>query len=141
MVDKFTQSERSRIMSRIKGRNTSPEKKVRSLIHKMGYRFRINVTKLPGNPDIVLPRHRKIIFVHGCFWHGHKGCSRSKRPTSNIEFWDKKISGNIKRDAKVKKELELSSWKVFVIWQCETKKSDNLKKRLEEIIGQSKGVA
>lgn len=134
MVDKFSPAERSRIMSLVKGRDTSPEKLVRSILHKMGYRFRLHVKNLPGNPDIVLPKHRKIIFVHGCFWHGHKGCNRSKRPTTNVEFWDKKLSGNIQRDTKFRRKLKLMGWKVLVIWQCQTKNINKLQVKLENFL-------
>jgi len=123
MTDRFTRKERSAIMSRIHGANTEPEKIVRSLLHSMGYRFRLHVRKLPGNPDIVLPRHHKIVFVHGCFWHGHKRCARAGRPATRVAFWNRKIDGNMLRDATVYKRLRALGWKVFVIWQCEMKKA------------------
>jgi DNA mismatch endonuclease (patch repair protein) len=91
MTDLFTKTKRSWIMSRVKGRDSKLEIQIRSTIHRMGYRFRIHRRDLPGNPDIVLPRYRKIIFINGCFWHGHKKCLRSKRPRSNKLFWDKKL--------------------------------------------------
>jgi len=119
MVDIFTTDKRSEIMSRIKNRDTAPEIKVRSIIHRMGYRFRLHRKDLPGNPDIVFPKHKKIIFVNGCFWHGHKNCIRSKRPSSNKNFWDQKIDKNITRDKNIRKALNKSGWKVLVIWQCE----------------------
>jgi DNA mismatch endonuclease (patch repair protein) len=126
-------------MSRVKGRNTGPEKIVRSILHNLGYRFRIHVRKLPGNPDIVLPRHRKIVLVHGCFWHGHKGCNRSKRPSSNVDFWNKKIDKNIGRDKEVKKELELLGWKVLVVWQCRIRNKEILRERLEQFMNNDQG--
>src|SRR5215813_14226357 len=106
MTDMFAPPERSRIMSRVKDRDTAPEKRVRSILHRMGYRFGLRSAKLPGKPDIVLTRHKKVVFVHGCFWHGHEGCRRSARPESNVEFWNRKIDGNIARDAKVRQELD-----------------------------------
>jgi len=106
MTDVFSQEKRSWIMSRVKGRDTKPEILVRSFIFRMGFRFRLHRRDLPGTPDIVLPRHGKVIFVHGCFWHGHKRCPRSKRPTTNENFWNKKLDGNIKRDKRYRRELE-----------------------------------
>jgi DNA mismatch endonuclease (patch repair protein) len=130
VVDKFTPEERSRIMSRVKGRDTKPEKLVRSLLHGMGYRFRLHRRDLPGKPDIVLPKYKKAVFIHGCFWHGHRGCSRSARPTTNTEFWNKKIDSNIRRDAAAQKELTASGWKYLIVWQCETRDLHALSDRL-----------
>jgi DNA mismatch endonuclease, patch repair protein len=121
MVDVFSPEKRSRIMARVKGSNTRPEVLVRSIIHRMGFRFRLHRKDLPGCPDIVLSKHRKAIFVHGCFWHGHEGCPRSSRPSSNQGFWDKKLSGNIARDERNLLELKKLGWKTLVIWTCETK--------------------
>ncbi len=106
-------------MSRISGKNTKPELIVRKLLHRMGYRFRLHRKDLPGKPDIVLPRYRTVIFVHGCFWHGHPGCKRSKRPSTNIEFWNEKLDKNIRRDKENISALESSGWRVLVIWACE----------------------
>lgn len=121
-------------MAKVKGRDTAPELLVRSLLHRMGYRFRLYRKDLPGNPDIVLPKHRKAIFVHGCFWHGHKGCKRASRPSTRIEFWNKKIDGNIQRDIRVRKKLEASGWKVLVVWECKTKKPNQLIRMLERFL-------
>lgn len=140
MVDKFRREERSRIMSRIKGYDTAPEKIVRSLLHEMGYRFRLHSEKLPGTPDIVLPRHRKVIYVHGCFWHGHKGCPRSKRPTTNINFWNRKIESNIKRDKKVRIQVKTLDWKSLVIWQCQIDSKTLLAKKLRKFLTESRDV-
>lgn len=118
MVDVFSPSKRSAIMSRIRARDTGPERVVRSLIHKHGYRFRLHCPDLPGTPDIVLPRHRKIIFVHGCFWHGHKGCRRGRLPKSNAGFWHAKITGNVKRDGRALRQLRRLGWQVLVVWEC-----------------------
>lgn len=130
MPDKFTSQERSRIMSRVKGKNTKPEKVVRSLLHLMGYRFRLHRKDLPGKPDIVLPKHRKVVFVHGCFWHGHENCRRAARPQANADFWNKKIDSNIARDANTQVELEKLGWQFLVIWQCEMKDVEKLRQRL-----------
>jgi DNA mismatch endonuclease (patch repair protein) len=121
MVDVFTPDKRSRLMARIRTRDTRPEIIVRQLIHGMGYRFRLHVTTLPGKPDIVLPRHRKVILVHGCFWHGHPRCLRGKLPASNIEFWNKKIGGNVERDHRTATLLRRLGWQVLVLWECQIK--------------------
>ena len=134
MTDVYPIEKRSWIMSRVKGRDTKPEVLVRSFVHRMGYRFRVHRRELPGNPDIVLARHKKVIFVHGCFWHGHKGCSRSKRPTTNENFWNNKLNGNIKRDRLNCRELRRMSWKVLVVWECETKASELLLGKLERFL-------
>ncbi len=123
-MDVFSPEKRSRIMSRISGKNTKPEIYIRSLLHRLGYRFRLHRADLPGKPDITLPKHKKIIFVHGCFWHGHEGCRRAKRPDTNKEFWDKKIEGNIARDKHNREKLETLGWKVMVVWTCEIKQSE-----------------
>lgn len=121
-------------MSRIKGFDTKPEILVRSLVHRMGFRFRIHRRDLPGNPDIVLPKHGKIIFVHGCFWHGHRRCPRAKRPKTNKAFWNKKLDMNIKRDKDLQKKLRYKGWKVLVVWQCETKKPEKLLGKFESFL-------
>jgi DNA mismatch endonuclease (patch repair protein) len=130
MADRLSSEERSRNMSRVKGRDTKPERLVRSLIHGMGYRFRLHRKDLPGRPDIVLPRFRKVVFVHGCFWHSHAGCPRAGRPTSNIEFWNAKIDRNIERDIAAQEALKQLGWDVAVIWQCEMRDEPALAKSL-----------
>ncbi|MBK8541814.1 MAG: DNA mismatch endonuclease Vsr [Ardenticatenia bacterium] len=121
MADVFPQDKRSWIMSRVRSRDTRPERTVRSLVHRMGYRFRLHGRDLPGHPDIVLPRHKKAILVHGCFWHGHEQCPRSKRPATNAAFWAKKLDGNIARDSAYLDELRRLGWGVLVVWECETR--------------------
>lgn len=118
-------------MSRISGGNTKPELVVRKLVHSMGFRYRLHVKNLPGKPDIVLPRHKKIIVVNGCFWHGHQDCKRSKRPATNIEFWNSKIAGNVERDMRCNATLKEMGWQILVIWGCETKKPDLLFEKLK----------
>ena len=134
MTDVFDDDKRSWIMGRVKGKDTKPELLVRSLVHRMGFRFRLHRTDLPGKPDIVLPRHRKIIFINGCFWHGHKNCPRSKRPETNLDFWNAKIEGNIKRDTRIRRQLSKSGWKVCTVWECETRKSDILQKKVKRFL-------
>jgi DNA mismatch endonuclease, patch repair protein len=118
-------------MSRISGGNTKPELVVRKLIHSMGFRYRLHVKNLPGKPDIVLPRHKKIILVNGCFWHGHQNCSRSKRPATNIKFWNSKIEGNVGRDKRNFEALKEMGWQILVVWGCESKKLDLLFEKLK----------
>ena len=134
MPDVFTPEERSRIMAKVKGANTTPEKTVRSLIHRMGYRFRLHVKELPGKPDIVLPRHKKIILIHGCFWHQHEGCSQAARPTSNTDYWNKKLDRNMIRDNGNMQRLEYLGWDVLVLWECEIKNQDLLLERLTSFL-------
>ncbi|MFU8858363.1 MAG: very short patch repair endonuclease [Deferrisomatales bacterium] len=131
MTDVFSKEKRSWIMSRVKGRDTKPEVLVRSFVHRMGFRFRIHRRDLPGSPDIVLPRHKKVIFVHGCFWHGHKRCRRAKRPTTNEGFWNQKLDGNVKRDMRFRRRLRQIGWEVLVVWQCEIRSPEKLLRKLE----------
>jgi len=105
-------------MSRIRGKDTGPEKLVRSLLHRMGYRFRLHVKDLPGRPDIVLPRYRTVVFVHGCFWHRHRGCKNCTTPTNNRAFWVEKLEGNAERDLQNRAALRLAGWRVVVVWEC-----------------------
>lgn len=134
MADKYEPEVRSRIMSKVRSKDTKPEKLVRSLLHKSGFRFRLHRKDLPGSPDIVLPGRQKVIFVHGCFWHGHDGCSRSSRPSSNVDYWDKKLDRNIERDRENKKELRKLGWKPLVIWECETKRYKHLLRKITRFL-------
>ena len=121
-------------MSRIKGSNTKPEMEVRSLLHALGYRFRLHRRDLPGTPDIVLPRREAVVFVHGCFWHGH-ACKRTKMPKSRVSFWVQKIQANRKRDAKNRRALKAFGWKVVIVWECELKHLDKLTSKLYKSLG------
>ena len=139
MADVFSSDKRSWIMSRVKGENTKPEIKVRSLVHAMGFRYRLHRKNLPGKPDLVFPRHKKIIFVHGCFWHQHEGCRSAARPTSNITYWNKKLERTIERDKENILSLVQAGWKVLVIWECEISNTDNLLCTLENFFIKSTG--
>jgi len=110
------------MMSRIGARNTKPEMIVRRGLHSAGFRFRIHRKDLPGNPDVVLPKHRAVIFVHGCFWHRHEGCSNFRLPKTNTEFWGEKIGRNAERDSKAAAELRSRGWRVLVVWECATRR-------------------
>ena len=132
-MDSLSPQHRSWNMSRIKGKDTKPELTVRSILHQNGYRFRLHRKDLPGKPDIVLPRYKKIILVHGCFWHRHPGCKFAYSPKSRVEFWTNKFKDNVKRDSEVQTALKDLGWDVHVIWECETKKMPVLEARLVEI--------
>jgi len=133
MTDTLSKEQRSIVMSRIRSRDTKPEKIVRSLLHVMGYRFRLYRTDLPGKPDIVLPKFRTVIFVHGCFWHQHKGCDRASLPKSNKRYWTPKLKRNVGRFYEVRNEYKKMGWRVIVFWECETKNDGKLVKRLQLI--------
>jgi len=127
MPDMFDPKKRSEIMSKVHSANTTPEIRVRKLLHSLGYRFRLQRRDLPGNPDIVLPKYRTVIFVHGCFWHGCPICRHAKiRPVANAEYWGKKLDRTIERDKSNMVVLEQMGWRVVVIWECETLKKNIL---------------
>ncbi len=121
MADVMTTEQRSRCMAAIKGKDTKPEMIVRKYLFSRGLRFRIQVRKLPGNPDIVLPKYKTVIFVNGCFWHGHEGCRYFRLPKSNVEFWKEKIERNVARDFRNEAELKTLGWRVIRVWECEIK--------------------
>ena len=130
MVDTLTKSQRSRVMSKIRGKDTKPELAVRSLLHRMGYRFRLHRRDLPGSPDIVLPRYRAVVFVHGCFWHRHEGCSKAYTVKTDPEGrWRKKFEQNVERDRRVRAALRKLGWKVIVVWECTICEPGRLKQR------------
>ena len=122
MTDVHSKEIRSYNMSRIKGKNTKPELLVRKFLFVNGFRYRLNVKTLPGKPDIVLPKYKTVIFINGCFWHGHKGCRYFVLPKTRTEWWLQKISGTQNRDHEAKTELEKLGWEVIIIWECELKK-------------------
>ena len=124
-------------MSRIGARNTAPEIRVRRILHALGLRFRLHRRDLPGTPDIVLPRFRTALFVHGCFWHRHPGCRRASNPETNVERWKVKFERNIARDRRARSALEASGWRVETIWECELKDSRTLATRLAEMFSVS----
>lgn len=139
-MDTISEEKRSWNMSRIRGKDTKPEIIVRSMLHRMGYRFRLHRKDLPGKPDIVLPKYNTVIFVHGCFWHRHKGCKYAYTPKSRVKFWEDKFAGTVKRDKQHLKQLKENDWKVFIVWECETKDMDRLKKIIDKILQEIKGV-
>lgn len=132
-MDTLTPHERSRLMGRIHSKNTKPEIAIRSMLHRMGYRFRLHRKDLPGKPDIVLPRHRKIILIQGCFWHGHN-CRLASKPKSNKAYWGPKILANQARDARNLEALADLGWSVLELWECEIKNSQDVECRLREFM-------
>ena len=126
MADIVDPATRSRMMSGIRGKNTKPEILVRKALFKEGLRFRLHRRDLPGCPDIILPRRRVVIFVHGCFWHAHTGCRYAKMPATRQEFWEAKLAGTIERDKRARKALLATGWRVLVVWECATRSSSIL---------------
>lgn len=133
MADVHTKPQRRRNMQAIRGKDTKPECKVRSALHQLGYRFRLHRPDLPGKPDIVLPRHRTVIFVHGCFWHRHPNCRFAYTPKSRVEFWQRKFADNVRRDRRAAKQLRKAGWRVVTIWECQTRQPTRLARRLERL--------
>jgi len=134
MADVLTREQRKYCMSRIRGKDTSPEIAVRRLVHRLGYRFRLHKRELPGCPDIVLPRHKKVIFVHGCFWHMHRCRYGQVRPRTNERFWEKKRTGNVWRTRKDIRALRRLGWEVLVVWECWTRDIAPLEKRVQDFL-------
>lgn len=139
LTDILSRDKRSWNMSRIRGKNTKPEMVVRSMLHRMGYRFRLYVSKLPGKPDIVLPKYRTVIFVHGCFWHRHPGCKYAYNPKTRQDFWKNKFEQNVARHQDVAQRLEELGWRVAIIWECEIDRPDYLKELILQILSEGTG--
>jgi DNA mismatch endonuclease (patch repair protein) len=136
-VDTLTPKQRSAAMAAVTGKNTGPELVVRKLLYGLGYRYRLHVKDLPGRPDIVFRKRRCVVFVNGCFWHGHD-CPRGSAPSSNVEFWERKIGKNRERDSRVQHELRKDGWRMLTVWQCETKDRARLLRRLSRFLEKSK---
>ena len=124
MSDPLTPSQRHKCMSHIRSRNTTPEKVVRNELWRRGYRYRLNDRRLPGSPDLVLPKYRAVIFINGCFWHGHRGCAKYVVPKTNVEFWREKVARNIARDELNAQRLDTLAWTVITVWECELSKKN-----------------
>lgn len=133
-MDRFSRSQRSAVMARVKSKHTAPEMLVRRTAHALGFRFRLHRKDLPGNPDLVFAGKRKAIFVNGCFWHGH-GCPRgARKPVNNAAYWSAKIARNVERDQRNKCALRSSGWRSLILWECELKDSAKLKRRLKSFL-------
>lgn len=133
-MDRLTRAARSENMRRIRSRNTNPELLVRSLVHHLGFRFRLHRSDLPSKPDLVFPSVRKVIFVHGCFWHVHKGCIDGRIPKSRVEYWKAKLERNVQRDRMSRKALRKLGWKSLVIWECETPYTDRIADKIRRFL-------
>jgi DNA mismatch endonuclease (patch repair protein) len=133
-MDRLSKEKRSEIMSKIRGKNTCPELAVRKLVFSLGYRYRLHVNNLPGKPDLVFPGSKKVIFVHGCFWHSHPGCRRAFMPKSNVDYWKAKLERNRILDAEHESALVALKWRFLVIWECQIKDAEALKRRLKEFL-------
>ena len=125
-MDVYDKTTRSRVMRSVKSKDTGAEMIVRRLLHKAGFRYRLHRKDLPGNPDLVFPGRRKVIFVHGCFWHQHLNCRYADRPSSNTDYWQKKLDRNMARDKETLQMLEEAGWQSYVVWECQAKKQDEL---------------
>lgn len=139
-MDTLTPVQRSERMSRVRGRDTQPELLVRKALHARGYRYRLYDKRLPGTPDLVFPRWRKVLFVHGCFWHAHENCALARMPKSRLEFWRPKLEGNRARDDRKLAELRALGWDAMVVWECELRDLDGLVARVEAFLNHSEGV-
>lgn len=137
-MDTMSSAQRSATMRSIKGKNTKPEMIVRRLLHASGYRYRVHCREIPGTPDIAFTKRRKVIFIHGCFWHRHAGCARASTPKTNASFWENKFLKNIERDKRVQNELKHGGWSFLIIWECEIRNLNCLKKKLQSFLGQPK---
>ncbi|MFI5012967.1 MAG: very short patch repair endonuclease [Hyphomicrobiales bacterium] len=136
MPDTLTKEQRSERMARIRGKNTAPEMVVRRMVHGMGYRYRLHRRDLPGHPDMVLPRHKALIFVHGCYWHRHPdpSCPLARLPKSRLSFWVPKLEANRERDERARIALESSGWRVLVVWECELRDRERVAQRLRSFL-------
>lgn len=135
MTDPLPDSKRSALMSRVRGKNTRPEILVRQTVHSLGYRFRLHRQDLPGTPDLVFPRLKKVILVHGCFWHRHQGCPKASTPKTRIDFWQAKFEANVLRDERNERALHDLGWSVLVVWECETVHHQDLRTKLSQFLG------
>ena len=136
MTDVFSTSKRSEVMSRIRGKDTTPELQVRSVVHRLGYRFRLHVRDLPGSPDLVLPRLGTVIFVHGCFWHRHRGCRYATTPSTRRAFWQAKFDANVARDKRTAASLRHLGWSVITVWECQLRTPERVAARLERLLAE-----
>jgi DNA mismatch endonuclease Vsr len=139
-MDKLTPQQRSERMSRIRGKDTKPELAVRRLVHSLGYRYRLHVRSLPGRPDMVFSARRKIILVHGCFWHLHENCRQYRYPQSKLDFWGPKLKANRLRDTEVQNQLRDLGWETLVVWECQIRDRDRLAQTICDFLGGEHGI-
>lgn len=134
MADIFSKTKRSEVMSKVTAKDTRPEIKVRKYLFSKGFRYRKNDKRFPGKPDIVLPKYKTVIFVHGCFWHHHENCRAAVLPRTNHEFWKDKMQTNVKRDKKNQRDLKKLGWKVIIIWQCQIKNRELFERKMKQVM-------
>lgn len=134
-MDTLSRVERSERMGRVRSKDTKPELAVRRLVHSLGYRYRLHLTNLPGCPDLVFPSRKKLIFIHGCFWHRHKGCRNTRLPKSRLDFWQTKLEANRVRDVRNIRRLRERGWGIMVIWECQAKNLAKLERRVTRFLG------
>lgn len=139
MADTLTPAQRSERMSRVRGKNTAPEMKLRRLIHGIGYRYRLHVGDLPGKPDLVFPSRHAVIFMHGCFWHRHANCKLARLPKSKLDFWETKLEENRQRDLRYRERLMAMGWRVLIVWECELQNLDHVSRVVREFLGERGG--
>ena len=137
-MDTLSKSQRSERMSRVLSRDTKPELVIRRLVHSLGYRYRLNVKDLPGKPDLVFRKRRKVLFVHGCFWHRHDDCHLARMPKSRLDFWTPKLQKNKARDAVVRKQLKVDGWSILIVWECEISNIERVSLRIERFLEEEK---
>ncbi|SDI55501.1 MULTISPECIES: very short patch repair endonuclease [Bradyrhizobium] len=134
MTDRLTPDRRSALMAKVRSQHTGPERAVRAISHRLGYRFRLHKKELPGTPDLVFPRLRSVILVHGCFWHRHSNCRKASMPKTRIEFWKAKFERNVSRDIAVRLALKKQGWRVLTVWECQLKKPTLVEKRVQKFL-------
>jgi DNA mismatch endonuclease (patch repair protein) len=134
VVDSITPEERSEIMARVRSKNSRPELFIRKLVYALGYRYRLHQRDLPGSPDLVFRRSRKVIFVHGCFWHRHAKCALARMPKSRVDFWTEKLEGNRRRDERNRRALAREGWKVLTIWECQIRDALHLEAKVRRFL-------
>ncbi|MBK3403451.1 DNA mismatch endonuclease Vsr [Methylorubrum populi] len=139
-MDRLLPTERSRLMGNVRGKDTTPEMVVRKTAHALGYRFRLHRKGLPGSPDLVFASRRKVVFVHGCFWHRHPSCRKASTPKTRPEFWRAKFARNVERDAKNERDLRAAGWEVLIVWECETRDVAELARVLHAFLGEAGGT-
>lgn len=135
MTDHVSPEQRSLIMAAVRSRDTQPEMAVRKIVHRLGYRYRLHDSTLPGSPDLVFPSRSKVVFVHGCFWHRHPKCKYATCPKTQVHFWQAKFCANVSRDRRIRRELKKLGWTVLTVWQCELKRPSKLTERLDDFLG------
>jgi len=136
-MDTLSPQERSELMGRVRSKDTKPEMRVRRLVHRLGFRYRLHASDLPGTPDMVFPAKKCVIFISGCFWHRHRGCILCRMPKSRLNFWKPKLEENRKRDSRNQRKLRKDGWRVLVVWECQLADEEKLRSRIVEFLGQN----